>query len=218
MRDWSAKRKQAKEDISTSRSGINIKEWYEKVPADILPKLSSVISEISNKPELDDEEFSRVVYQVHDLIPPYTYFHYRLLHEQIRDAAKHYYEGKDYYAAFQEAMKRYKNSVKDKSGVTATEDVDIVSNAFGRNKPLVTTAHFQNRPNGEPFSRSTLENIEEGQFALSRGVVQGGRNVVSHEEHSDLMTTGLFTEKDCLDMLSLLSHLFKRLDEAEKRT
>lgn len=217
VNDWSAKRKKAKEDTNTQRSGINIPEWYEKVPEDILPTLSKVITEIADKPELDDEDFSGVVHHVYDLIPPYTYFHYRLLHEQIRDAAKHYYEGKDYYAAFQEAMKRYKNGVKAKSGVAATEDSAIVSGAFGKGKPLETTAHYKTRPDGAPFSNTTLENVEEGQLALSRGIVQGGRNVVSHEEHVDLMKSGLFTEKDCLDMLSLLSHLYKRLDEAEKR-
>jgi len=93
----------------------------------------------------------------------------------------------------------------------------IVTNAFGKDKALETTKRFHTRPNGQPFSTRTLENVEEGQQALSRGVVQGGRNVISHEEHKDLMESGLFTEKDCLDLLGLLSHLFKRLDESEKR-
>ena len=53
---------------------------------------------------------------------------------------------------------------------------------------------------------------------LSMGIVSGGRNIVSHEEHRDLINSGLFTEKDCLDLLGLLSHLFKRLDESDKRT
>lgn len=218
VKDWSAKRKSAKERIGSERSGVNLHEWYEKVPDDIRPKLTNIISQISDKPELDDEDFSGVVHQMHDLIPPYTYYHYRLLHTQIQEAANPYYERKDYYCAFQEAMKRYKNSVKDKSGVAATEDTDIVSKSFGKGKPLETTAHYKLRPNGAPFSQVTLENVEEGQLALSRGAVQGGRNVVSHEEHSDLMTSGLFTEKDCLDLLSLLSHLFRRLDDSEKRT
>lgn len=219
VRDWSAKRKKAKEDSNSQRSGINTKEWFEKVPDTVRPVLSDVINKISDKPEIDDEEFSGVVRQVYDLIPPYTYFHYRILHEQIQEAAKRHYESKDYYAAFQEAMKRYKNAVKDKSGVVATEDLAIVSAAFGKelSKPLETTANFKLRPNGQPFATTTIENIEEGQMMLSRGVVQGGRNVVSHEEHQDLRDTGLFTEKDCLDMLSLLSHLFKRLDESKKR-
>lgn len=217
VKDWSAKRKKAKEDSTTKRSGVNIREWYGTVPDDIQPKLSQVINAMSEKPELDDEDFSVVVRNVYDLIPPYTYYHYRLLHTEVQDASKSSYIGKDYYKAIQEALKRYKNAVKSKSGVAPEEDLAIVSAAFGKNKPLETTARHKLRPSGDPFSSSTLENIEEGQLALSRGIVAGGRNVLSHEEHRDLMESGLFTEKDCLDLLGLLSHLYKRLDESEKK-
>lgn len=199
------------------KAGINIPDWYEKVPDSVRPKLASVIDKIADKPEIDDTDFSAVVHTIYDLIPPYTYYHYRLLHKQVQDSAGVYYKAKNYYEAFQEAMKRYKNAVKDKSGVAGTEDRDIVANAFGKDKVLETTANFKNRPNGQPFTESTLENIEEGQKFLSMGVVCGGRNVVSHEELSDLKETGLFSEKDCLDLLSLLSHLFKRLEESSKR-
>lgn len=218
VKDWSAKRKKAKEEKNTRRSGVNLHEWYGTVPDNLQPTLKRVIDSISDKPEIDDEDFSSVVKSIHELIPPYTYYHYRLLHTEVQDASKSSYIGKDYYKAIQEALKRYKNAVKSKSGVTADEDLAIVSAAFGKNKPLETTAKHKIRPNGDPFSSSTLENIEEGQLALSRGIISGGRNVLSHEEHQDLMNSGLFTEKDCLDLLGLLSHLFKRLDEAEKRT
>lgn len=217
VRDWSAKRKEAKEKSNTEKTGINISKWYATVPDDIRPRLSSIISKISEKPEIDDEDFSIVVHQVYDLIPPYTYFHYRLLHNQVQDASKVHYQQKDFYSAFQEALKRYKNAVQAKSGVAVTEDLDIMSKSFGKdNKPLKTTANFKLRPNGQPFSETTLNNIEEGQLALSRGIVQGGRNIISHEEHVDLKESGLFTEKDCLDLLSLLSHLYKRLDQSIK--
>lgn len=218
VKDWSLKRKKAKDDNNTAKTGVNISEWYSKVPDEVRPKLSMIINKIADKPEIDDVDFSEVVHTVYDLIPPYTYYHYRLLHEEVRDSAETYYKNKNYYAAFQEAMKRYKNAVKTKSGVSAAEDFDIVANAFGKNKLLETTANFKMRPSGTPFEKKTLENIEEGQKLLSMGVVCGGRNIISHEEIADLKETGLFTEKDCLDMLSLLSHLFKRLDGAKKRT
>jgi len=216
VRDWSSKRKKAKEDSNTRRSGVNLNEWYVKVPDEIQPKLKKVINLISDKPELDDETFSAVVKDVYDLIPPYTYYHYRLLHSEIQDASKKHYVGKDFYTAFQEAMKRYKNAVKAKSGIAADEDNAIMSGSFGDGKLLETTAKHKTRPDGQDFSASTLKNIEEGQKFLSMGIVTGGRNIVSHEEHMDLMDSGLFTEKDCLDLLGLLSHLFKRLDESEK--
>ena len=216
VRDWSSKRKKAKEESNTRRSGINLGEWYVTVPEALQPKLKKVINSISDKPELDDESFASVVKEVYDLIPPYTYYHYRLLHSEIQDASKKYYENKDFFGAFQEAMKRYKNLVKTKSGVVADEDSAIVANAFGKDKILETTAKYKKRPDGSDFSQTTLNNIEEGQKFLSMGIVAGGRNIVSHEEHNDLMNSGLFTEKDCLDLLGLLSHLFKRLEESEK--
>ena len=58
VRDWSSKRKKAKEDANSERSGINTIEWLQKVPEDVRPKLSNVINEISDKPEMDDEDFS----------------------------------------------------------------------------------------------------------------------------------------------------------------
>ncbi len=182
------------------------------------PKLQDLVDRISDKPELSDEDFTSVVKNVYDLIPPYTYYHYRLLHEQIRDAAEKYYKDKNYYQAFYEAMKRYKNAVKEKANISESEDRAIVSKAFGKDAVLETTANHKYRPNGQLFDIQTIENIEEGQKFLSMGAVCGGRNVVSHEEISDLKEAGLFSEKDCLDLLSLLSHLFKRLDESKKRT
>ncbi len=68
------------------------------------------------------------------------------------------------------------------------------------------------------FSDKTKDNIEAGQQYLSAGIMAGVRNTLAHEEITYLKTSGLFTEKDCLDMLSLISHLFRRLDDAEKIT
>ena len=53
---------------------------------------------------------------------------------------------------------------------------------------------------------------------LSEGVVAGGRNPIQHEEIRELNITGLFSEKDCLDYLSILSHLMNRLDNASINT
>jgi len=64
---------------------------------------------------------------------------------------------------------------------------------------------------------STKENIEEGQKFLSSGIMRGVRNPLAHEERVELKESGLFSEDDCLDMLSLLSHLFRRLDSAVKK-
>lgn len=59
--------------------------------------------------------------------------------------------------------------------------------------------------------------MEDAQKELSAGIFAGFRNPISHEEIKDLHGSGLLTEMDCLDSLSLLSHLFRRLDDAEKK-
>jgi len=73
------------------------------------------------------------------------------------------------------------------------------------------------RKNGTDFSVTTISNIEDAQRKLSQGVVVGGRNVVAHEEAIDLSVSGLFSEKDCLDLLSLISHLMCRIEESNKK-
>lgn len=108
------------------------------------------------------------------------------------------------------------NKVKQKSGTTQTDDLPIMTSSFGVSQLLSVVDGFL-KPDGSAFTQKTLENIEDGQKHLSMGIVQGGRNILSHEEITDLQQSGLFTEKDCLDLLSLLSHLFKRLEESKKR-
>ena len=114
-----------------------------------------------------------------------------------------------------EAIKRYINRVREKSGINRENELDIVSNVFGNNGILKTVKRYT-RPNGVDFKSSTKENIEEGQKFLSMGIIKGARHPVAHEEIEDLRESGMFSEKDCLDVLSIISHLMKRLDDSEK--
>ncbi len=222
VKKWEEGRREKKNKKNTEKAGVDLDKWYNTIPnRKMKDDIEHIVNKIGENDDIGAEEYAGVVKKLHEIVPDYPYYHWRELHSQIQDASrKLYQEDKDYYAAFCEAMKRYKNAVKAKSGIDASEDYEIVSNAFGHEekKPLRTTAKYKMRPDGQPFDIQTLKNIEEGQKFLSMGCVAGGRNVVSHEEHKDLKETGLFTEKDCLDLLSLLSHLFKRLDEAEKRS
>lgn len=90
---------------------------------------------------------------------------------------------------------------------------------FGENDSCILSVSSKyKKTDGAEFSSNTKKNIEEGQKYMSAGIIRGVRNPLAHEEIAQLKDTGLFTEKDCLDMLSLLSHLFRRLDDAIKRT
>ena len=89
----------------------------------------------------------------------------------------------------------------------------MMGEVFGKGKTLSVTKKYK-RPDGNDFPPKTKEDIEDGQKLFSMGVVTGARNPISHEEIGDLRESGLFSEEDCLDALSLLSHLFRRLEDA----
>jgi len=216
--DWRQRRKEKRRDELAKKLKIDIKKWYGKLPGDVLSKIESIVNSIETS-ELSSEDQSKTVANIHDLIPEYPYYHWRHLHEEIKKASSDYYQRQDYYGAFLESVKKYSNATRSKSGVPHNIcDDDLMAKAFHLTSGNLTVTSNYLRANGQPFSPTTLNNIQEGHFNFSKGVIAGGRNPVAHEEIKDLRASDLFSEKDCLDLLSLLSHLHKRLDNAKSKT
>ena len=215
-KEWRIKREKNKKEEVSKTTGINLNAWVNTMPQKLQDDVNSLVDKIVKDEEIDETRTKNILNELKNIVPEYPYFHWRNLHPKIREVAAEYYMKEDYYHAFIEAAKNYKNAVKDKSAVNAHEDFDIMMKSFGKDddKILRVVGKYKYRPNGKPFDSKTLGNIEEAQRYLSSGVVCGGRNVLSHEEIPDLKTSGLFTEKNCLDMLSILSHLYERLDDA----
>lgn len=214
-KDWREKRKTKKRKSINEKTAVNIEEWYSKTPEPIQTKIEPIVEKIVEDAELTESETNSIVTTLHELLPEYTYYHYRYIHPEIAEVSRDYYENENFYGAVLEAIKRYINKVREKSGTDRENELDIVSNVFGNNGVLKTVKNYK-RPNGVDFRPSTKENIEEGQKFLSMGIVKGARHPVAHEEIEDLRVSGMFTEKDCLDVLSIISHLMKRLDDSEK--
>lgn len=215
-KDWREKRKIEKRKRVSSRVNINIGDWYNKLPDAIQPKVESIVNSVIEDSEFSDEKQSEVVGILHDLIPEYPYYHWRHLHQNVQDASQTDYEKKDFYRAFEETIKRYISEVRKKSGSINSSDSGMMGEVFGKGKVLKVASRYK-KTDGSTFTPSTIENIEEGQKFLSMGILSGARNPVAHEEIIQLKDSKLFTEKDCLDVLSLLSHLFRRLDDAENK-
>lgn len=215
-KEWRIKREELKKEEVSRTTGINLTAWVNTMPQKLQDDVNSLVDKIVKDEEIDETRTKNILNELKNIVPEYPYFHWRNLHPKIREVAAEYYMCGNYYHAFIEAAKNYKNAVRDKSAVNAHEDFDIMMKSFGKDddKILRVVGKYKYRPNGKPFDSKTLGNIEEAQRYLSSGVVCGGRNVLSHEEIPDLKTSGLFTEKNCLDMLSILSHLYERLDDA----
>ncbi|MCB0749329.1 MAG: TIGR02391 family protein [Ignavibacteriae bacterium] len=208
---WRNKRKELKQEKIKEITNVDVSIWLKNVPDNIRALLEPVL-EVLDDSELTAEEQTSTVQNLHTMVPDYPYFHWRQLHVKIQDASEEGYKNKDYYKAFLEAAKRYANETRTKSGSTST-DQGMMGEVYGAGKIISVCGNYK-KTDGTDFTDSTIRNIEEGQKLLSMGIVSGGRNPLSHEEIKELRDSDLFSEKDCLDGLSLLSHLMKRLDNS----
>jgi uncharacterized protein (TIGR02391 family) len=213
-RDWRKKRSEKKKEEVKAKTKVDVPDWYKKLPEEIKISIEPIVKAIIDDSELSTEIQTTIVQNLHSLIPEYPYYHWRHLHTNVQSASKTDYDKQDYYRAFEETVKRYITEVQKKSSVTET-DVSLMGKVYGKEiSKVLKVAKNYKKTDGTDFNNSTIENIEEGQKLLSMGIMTGARNPVAHEEIAELRDSGLFSEKDCLDALSLLSHLFRRLDNA----
>jgi uncharacterized protein (TIGR02391 family) len=219
--DWRKRRKEKKEsEIEkhiSSTSGIDTANWLGTMPIDV-KNVTGRIIETLNEEDTSPEVSVSVIKDIHELIPEYPLLHWRHLHETIREKSKEYYENRNYYTAFLEAMKKYIHELKQKTGKIQLQDGSVVGAAFSpNNNPLILDVSSRyKKTDGTEFSDNTRNNVQRGQHLLSQGIYAAGRDPLSHEEIDELRDSDLFSEMDCLDLLSLLSHLFKRLVNSTK--
>ncbi|NOX65683.1 MAG: TIGR02391 family protein [Chlorobi bacterium] len=214
---WREKRKNKKDDEFKDKTGIDKEKWFSTLPDEIKDSAEKIVGTLSDD-EGVDESFNPIVTALHEIIPDYPNLHWRHLHHEIQEASNNGYTNEDYYTAFLEAIKRYANRVREYSSNNNGHDLDLMGQVFGSEPDKVLkVAMGYLRANGTDFADNTIKNIEGAQRKLSQGVVEGGRNVVAHEESIDLSISGLFSEKDCLDLLSLISHLMYRIEKANKK-
>ena len=212
---WRDKRKAKKDQDFEEKTGIDKGKWLSTMSDEVKSSAEEIVNMLV-KDEGINESYSPVVVALHKIIPEFPDFHWRHLHEDIQSASRKGYESQDYYSAFLESMKRYANRTREYSGSEIEKDFNLMGSVFGADeKKLLHVATGFLRANGTKFSESTLTNIENSQQRLSQGVIEGGRNVVAHEESLDLSASGLFTDADCLDLLSMVSYLMQRLEHAK---
>ena len=212
--DWRKRRKEKKTKDLDETTGINTENWVKTMPEDVKKSTEQILNILSGEDTF--ERYTPVIKALHDIVPEYPYYHWRHLHQKVQEKSKEYYVNQNYYTAFIESVKKYTDEVKTKSGHNAQNDYNLMAAVFKEQGGILKVIGDYKKRDGKKFSDQTVNNVQSGQQHLSQGIIAGGRNPVSHEEIEELRTSGLFSEKDCLDMLSLLSHLFKRLDKSIK--
>jgi uncharacterized protein (TIGR02391 family) len=195
---------------------IDIQTWVDTVQVEperrALTELLHSLSSPDIEMPVDDQ--SAIIGLVSEIAPPFADLHWRHLHPATQDAAGLAYKEGRYYDAVDEAIKRYVTAVRTRAGLSQSEALDVVNHAFSEGKAKLSVfSKYMQLPEFD-FSEDTASNVEAGQRAMSQGIVRGFRNPLAHEEKVKLHESGAFNHLDCLDALSILSHLQRRLDDA----
>lgn len=201
--EWRKRRKEKRRKSIQEKTEVNIDKWLETVPPEIKEKLELLLAKVDDS-ELSTSDQTKAYQNLHDLVPEYPKYHWRHLNRAIQTISKEDYEKQDYLRAAEEAIKLYENKVEEKSELSGDFGVSLMSRSFGpKEEPLKIT----------PNKTKTDNNIESGQKFMSMGVIQGFRNPAMHQTKDDIYPA-IYDDNDCLDLLSMISYLFNKLDIA----
>lgn len=203
--DWRVKRKEKKDQDLKEKTGIDTEAWVNTLPVGIKEYTKQIIESLGGEDAL--EKFTPVIKALHAIIPEYPELHWRHLHENLRDRVKAYYKNGQFGDAASQGVQIYCEIIRELTG-DMKDGNPLVDGVFG-SKPFVTPPTIQLND----LSTDSKKNIQEGQAQLSRGVVTGFRNPIAHGP-IDTNVPAVFSELDCLNVLSLVSYLVTRLDGA----
>jgi len=165
-----------------------------------------------NEPEgIPQDELLKMFEIVHDLAPEHADFVlWSGLHEKItsNDFIREKFFAGNYLEAAREAAQIYNEAVQTVSSYVE-DGYPLMEKSYGKEQHKKIWITDKSTPNEE--------NIDEGQKLLSQGVMVGFKNpAVSHTSVTQGLSSGVFTDRNCLDILSTISYLYTRLEERKK--
>lgn len=128
-------------------------------------------------------------------------FDRRNFHSLIIKNSRELYRQSNYFHAVFESAKLYNKEVERRSGIKK-DGSKLMMDAFGENGVL---------KHNKGITTSEVDELNGIKF-LSAGLMQALRNPTAHE----LATEWDISKEDCLDILSLISFLLRKLDESQK--
>lgn len=230
-KQWRKEREAKQTRKISDQANIDINEWLKTIPDEIKKDFGPILDSFRRNvdfPEKQNEIISTVK-NLHGLIPEYPLLHWRYLHPTLKTAIEDCYKKGEYYTAVFEGVKKYITELQTKTA-SKLKDWNLLENIYALEKKKVggdnqyflpkrwSVIEKYKKLDNTDFDNETKSNIIQGHRNLVLAMWQAFRDPISHELVDELRSSGLYTEKDCLDALSLLSHLFRRLDDIQKTT
>ena len=205
--EWRKKRKEIKNKTIKEETGIDTTTWYETIPEDVKKELEKILAVLVGEDGLDN--FQSVIKSIYNIVPAYALLHWRHLNDGLKNDVADYYKNGMFGDAADQAVKIYFQKMKDMSSYT--EDGETLVGKCYRSKDFAGTNSPKIRLNN--LATETEQNIQVGQAHLSRGIFAGFRNPIAHAPIKK-MVPDVFSQMDCLNILSIVSYLMTKLDSA----
>jgi uncharacterized protein (TIGR02391 family) len=203
-----------KKEQLEKETGVGHDEWVDSVIGPEKEPLRDLISIIeSDDTDMSDEDRGKAVKNLRHIAPPYADLVWRHLHPSIQAACESYFKQGDYHQALVEACKQYVADLRSAAGLFNEAESNLFGKALGEGhgKLHFTDGFLVSKP---AISGESAKNLENGQRELASAIWKAFRNPLSHEPIATIRTLGVISHKDCLDALSLMSHLRRRLDNS----
>lgn len=207
--EWRRLEKKARKGNIQEKFQVDTDEWRKSNQgnATITENIDKLLPLIDDPEQVPSGEMMKMFEIVHNLAPNHADFvlwsrlHPKITsNDYIRD---NFFKG-EYLIAAREAAQIYNEEVQRVSG--RTEDgYALMEIVFGKeNGKLIALTSKANE---------NEENLETGQKYLSQGIMTGFKNpAVSHTSVTVGRSSGMFTDWNCLDIMSTISYLFDRLE------
>jgi uncharacterized protein (TIGR02391 family) len=193
---------------------VSAAEWVATIKGPESAPLRDLLEVIeSEDSDFSDENRSKAVTSLRSIAPPYADLIWRHLHPSIQSAVEEYFREERYYEALVEGCKQYVADLRAAAHLPDEDESGLFGKALGQGKRIRVADRFRE---GEPcISGPSANSLENGQRELAKAIWTAFRNPLSHEPLAAIEALGVITHQDCLDALSLMSHLRRRLDDAD---
>lgn len=205
-------RQKAKKKRVENTLGIDTDRWKGSIKDSGRSEAVGAVLEavISSDSEMSDASQRAIVDGLQTIAPEYADFHWRKLHPSLQEACERQYKSEHYLEAILEGIKRYVKDVRTELGLSKDmQEINVLQSAFAEKNPKLDVIR---RWAALGLTSDSEKNIRNGQREISVGLYGGFRNPIAHEEMRMLENEGVFTYQDCLDALSVLSHLRRRIE------
>jgi uncharacterized protein (TIGR02391 family) len=196
------------ESITSERAKL-IHDWIltlakqEMIPEErnqLLVRFCHSIATDENRKDIDKILVTAGIPQLTTYKEDYNLFLSRDFHPEINKHCKELFLQGNYFHAVFEACKAYNLGVKEKSQILK-DGAPLMLEVWGCERGVLKIT---------PCSTQTDRDVQDGIKFLSAGLMQAIRNPTAHEP----AICWPISKQDCLDILSLISFLFRQLDKS----